>query len=50
MSDELIQWVLEIIFSKFMLYIAPLIFLFMVALFSERIVDMLHRALTLRSR
>jgi hypothetical protein len=49
MSDELIQWVLEIIFSEFMLYISPLILLFMVTLFSERIIEFLHKALTLRS-
>jgi positive regulator of sigma E activity len=49
-NNELIQWVLEIIFSNYFIYLSPLIFLFMIALFTDRIVEVLHKALTVRSR
>jgi positive regulator of sigma E activity len=50
MSDELIRWVLDIIFSEFMLYISPMIFLMMIALFADRIIELIHKALSVRSR
>lgn len=50
MSNELIQVVLNIIFSKYMLYLAPMIFLFMAALFTDRIIELIHHAVTQKSR
>ncbi|GIN62757.1 hypothetical protein J27TS8_27500 [Robertmurraya siralis] len=50
MSSELIQEVLNIIFSKHMIYLAPMIFLFMAILFTDRIIEIIQNALADRNR
>jgi hypothetical protein len=44
-SNDLVQAVLDIIFSKYMLFLAPMIFLFMAALFADRIIEIIFNSI-----
>lgn len=50
MNGGLTQEVLNIIFSKYMMYLSPMIFVLMVALFSERIIDLIYQAIDKKRR
>jgi hypothetical protein len=50
MDTSLVQAILDIIFSKFMGYLSPMIFLFMVALFSDRLIDIIFNAIATKRR
>ncbi|WP_313799084.1 hypothetical protein [Cytobacillus sp.] len=50
MNGGLTQEVLNIIFSKYMVYLSPMIFVLMVALFSERIIDLIYQAIDKKRR
>lgn len=50
MNGGLTQEVLNIIFSKYMIYLSPMIFLLMVVLFSERIIDLIYQAVDKKRR
>lgn len=50
MNGELITVALDIIFSKYMVYLAPMIFMFMVLLFSDRLIELIQNAVTSKSR
>lgn len=41
-SQEIIQTILDIVFTDFMIYLSPVLFVFMVVLFGDRIVDFLY--------
>ncbi|AIF45728.1 hypothetical protein [Virgibacillus sp. SK37] len=40
MSAEILQAVVDIVFSGYMLYLAPFLFLLMVVLFADRLIDL----------
>jgi positive regulator of sigma E activity len=50
MDMNLVQVILDIIFSKFMVYLAPLVFLFMAALFADRIIEIVFNAIATKRR
>ncbi|MEH7126020.1 hypothetical protein V7127_22675 [Bacillus sp. JJ1773] len=50
MNGELIHTVLNIIFSKYMIYLSPMILVLMVALFSERLIDLVYQAVDKKRR
>ncbi|MGG5253528.1 hypothetical protein ACQYAD_08535 [Neobacillus sp. SM06] len=50
MNSEMVQAVLDIIFSKFMLYLAPMVFMLMAVLFSDRVIEIVYKAITEKRR
>jgi hypothetical protein len=50
MDTSLLQMILDIIFSKFMGYLTPMIFLFMVLLFADRIIEVVYNAIATKRR
>jgi hypothetical protein len=50
MNNDLLQAVLDIVFSKYMLYLAPMIFLFMVCLFADRLIEVVFDVLASKRR
>jgi positive regulator of sigma E activity len=50
MDTSLVQYILDIIFSKFMIYLSPMIFLFMVVLFADRLIDLIFDAVATKRR
>lgn len=48
MNMELLSTVIEVVFSGHMLYVAPFLFLMMLTLFADRIIDLIHVALNKR--
>ena len=46
----LTQDVLNIIFSKYMVILSPMILLLMSVLFADRLVDLVHKAVSQRNR
>jgi hypothetical protein len=50
MNGGLTQEVLNIIFSKYMVYLSPMIFVLMVALFSEKVIDVIYQAVDKKRR
>lgn len=49
-ASQIINAVLEIVFSRYMLYLAPLLFLLMVVVFVDRFVDLLYEAISNKRR
>lgn len=49
MSSELLQGIIEIVFKGNLLYLSPILFILMIVLFSDYIVDLLHTALNTKS-
>ncbi|WP_017473321.1 hypothetical protein [Amphibacillus jilinensis] len=45
MSNDLLSAVIEVIFGGYMLYVAPFLFLMMIVLFSDRLIDLIYSAL-----
>ncbi|BDG46419.1 hypothetical protein [Parageobacillus sp. KH3-4] len=45
MNFDILQAVLEIIFQRYMVYLAPVLFLFAVVMFGERLIDFLYRVI-----
>ena len=45
MNTYLLQSVVDIVFKGNMLYLAPIIFLLMTIIFSDRLIDLLYNAL-----
>jgi len=46
MSVELVQAILEIVFKGNLLYLSPILFILMVVLFSDRLIELIHHALS----
>lgn len=44
MNTELLQNIIDIVFKGNLLYLSPILFLTMVVIFSEQIIDLIHRA------
>ncbi len=44
MNFSILQAVLEIVFQRYMVYLTPILFLFVVVLFSDRLVSFLYDA------
>ncbi|MDG5787782.1 hypothetical protein QA612_09745 [Evansella sp. AB-P1] len=44
MNTQILESVLQVIFTNLFPYLAPLLFLFMVILFSDRLIDFLYKA------
>jgi len=49
-AQEIIQTILDIVFTDFMLYLSPVFFVFMVILFGDRIIDLLYGIFSERRR
>jgi hypothetical protein len=45
MNTDLLQNVIDIVFKGNLLYLSPLLFLLMVVLFSDRLIDLIYNAL-----
>jgi|GEM_PF-1852217 len=45
MSSELLQGVIEIIFKGNLLYLSPILFLLMVVIFADHLIDLIGRAI-----
>ncbi|WP_169824063.1 hypothetical protein [Anaerobacillus alkalidiazotrophicus] len=50
MNGYIAQDVLNVIFTKLLPYLVPVLFLFMTALFSERLIDIIVNAVTAKTR
>lgn len=50
MSTEIVQALLEIVMTKLLPYVLPVLFIFAAALFSERLIDMIVNAVTSQTR
>jgi len=48
MNLDLLQAIIEVVFKSNMLYLTPFLFLMMVVLFSDRIIDLLFTAIDRR--
>ena len=49
-ATEIISMILEIVFSKFMLYLAPMLFLLMAILFSDRLISLIYDTIAYKRR
>jgi hypothetical protein len=45
MNAELLQGMIDIVFKGNLLYLSPIIFLLMVILFSDRLIDLIYNAI-----
>lgn len=45
MSTELLQGLIEVIFKGNLLYLSPILFILMVVIFSDNLIDLIGRAL-----
>lgn len=45
-AQEIIQSIMDIVFSRFFLYMAPIVFVFMVIMFSDRLIDLLFYSIS----
>ncbi len=50
MNEFILQEILEVIFTKLLPYLVPVLFLFMAALFSERLIDIVAHAVAHTSK
>lgn len=50
MNGYILQEVINVVFTQLMPYVIPLLFLFMVALFSERLIDIVINAVSAHKR
>ncbi|MBZ9534493.1 hypothetical protein KGR20_09515 [Cytobacillus oceanisediminis] len=46
MSIELMQGIIEIVFKGNLLYLSPILFILMVVIFSDHLIELINRALT----
>lgn len=50
MNTEIIEAILEVVFQRYFVYLTPVLFLLMVVLFADRIVDLIYNSIATKSR
>ncbi|MFP7202632.1 hypothetical protein SFC08_16805 [Lysinibacillus halotolerans] len=49
MGTTLVQMMVDVVFKGYLLYLAPILFVLMVILFADRLIDLIVNAISLKS-